>query len=48
MGTYKIIKFRKSGNNEVILRGLTLEDAKKYCSRKDTKGKNWFCGFAKE
>lgn len=48
MKTYKIIKFRKSGTQQVILRGLSLWEAKQYCSREDTEGKNWFCGFQEE
>jgi|TARA_R110000803_G_scaffold8846_1_gene28402 hypothetical protein len=45
---YKIIKFRKSGTQKVLLTNLSLSDAKRYCSRPDTKGKNWFCGFTKQ
>ena len=45
---YKIIKFRKSGTQTIVLKNLSLEDAKRYCSRPDTAGKNWFCGFTKQ
>ena len=45
---YKIIKFRKSGTQKVMEHNLTLDEAKKYCSRPDTKGKNWFCGFTQQ
>ncbi len=45
---YKIIKFRKSGTQTILLRNLSLNEARKYCSRPDTKGKNWFCGFTKQ
>jgi len=45
---YKIVKFRKSGTQKVIEKNLTLEQAKRYCSRPDTRGKNWFCGFTKQ
>tara|TARA_Y100000310_G_scaffold310455_1_gene355731 strand:- start:456 stop:623 length:168 start_codon:yes stop_codon:yes gene_type:complete len=45
---YKIIKFRKSGTQKVMERNLTLDEAKRYCSRPDTRGKNWFCGFTKQ
>ena len=48
MTTYKIIKFRKSGNNSTILEGLSIDEAKCYCQREDTRGSNWFCGFTKE
>ena len=45
---YKIIKFRKSGTQKVMERNLSLDEAKRYCSRPDTKGKNWFCGFTQQ
>jgi hypothetical protein len=44
---YKILKFRQNGKTTAV-RGegnLTLEEAKRYCSRPDTRGKGWFCGF---
>jgi hypothetical protein len=45
---YKIIKFRKSGTQKVLLTNLSLNEARMYCLRPDTKGKNWFCGFTKQ
>jgi hypothetical protein len=45
---YKIIKFRKSGTQKVMEKNLSLDEAKRYCSRPDTKGKNWFCGFTQQ
>jgi hypothetical protein len=45
---YKIIKFRKSGTQKVMEKNLTLDEAKRYCSRSDTRGKNWFCGFTQQ
>ena len=45
---YKIVRFRKSGNNKTVRKGLTLNDAKLWCNRPDTKGKNWFDGFTKQ
>jgi hypothetical protein len=45
---YKIICFKKSGNNKTIRKGLTLNDAKLWCNRPDTKGNNWFHGFTKQ
>ena len=45
---YKIIKFRKSGTQKVMETNLSLDEAKRYCSRPDTKGKNWFCGFTQQ
>jgi len=45
---YKIIKFRKSGTRKTIEKNLSLEEAKRYCSRSDTRGENWFCGFTKQ
>ena len=48
MATYKIIRFSKKGTQRAIQRGLSLDEARRYCQREDTKGKNWFCGFTKE
>ena len=45
---YKIIKFRKSGTQKVMEHNLSLDEAKRYCNRPDTKGKNWFCGFTQQ
>jgi hypothetical protein len=45
---YKIVKFRKSGTQKIMEINLTLDEAKRYCSRADTRGKNWFCGFTKQ
>jgi len=45
---YKIVKFRKSGTQSTMERNLTLDEAKRYCNRPDTRGKNWFCGFTKQ
>ena len=45
---YKIIKFRKTGIQKVIEKNLSLDEAKRYCNRPDTRGKNWFCGFTKQ
>jgi hypothetical protein len=39
---YKIIKFRKSGTQKVLLTNLSLNEARMYCSRPDTKGKIGF------
>jgi len=46
--TYKIIRFRFKGNNRVIKRGLTLEEAQAHCSDPKTEGNGWFDGFEKE
>tara|TARA_R110002153_G_scaffold45296_5_gene127792 strand:- start:59 stop:220 length:162 start_codon:yes stop_codon:yes gene_type:complete len=46
--TYKIIKFRKSGTQSTLEKGLSINEAKRYCQREDTRGKNWFCGFTEE
>lgn len=48
MKTYKIVRFRFKSENEVVRRGLTLEQAKEWCSRPDTSGPGWFDGFAEE
>lgn len=47
---YKIIKFFKNGRKSKILeKNLTLEEAKRYCNREDTKKEGeWFCGFTEQ
>lgn len=46
--TYKIIRFRFTGGNEVINRGLSLEEAQEWCQREDTHGDGWFDGYTEE
>ena len=49
MDRYKIIRFRRNGRQRVIARGLTLEEARRRCSREDThKAGVWFDGYIKE
>lgn len=48
METYKIIRFRFNGNNRVIRKGLTLEEAQAWCRREDTHGEGWFDGYDEE
>lgn len=46
---YKIIRFRRSGNNRTLKWGLTLEEARAHCSREDTHKKGeWFDGYTAE
>jgi hypothetical protein len=46
--TYKIIRFRFKGNNRVIKRGLTLEQAQAHCRNPETSGDGWFDGYESE
>ena len=46
--TYKIIRFRFKGRGKTIRRGLTLADARAWCSREDTHGAGWFDGYDEE
>jgi len=48
MRTYKIIRFYKDKEAEIIKEGLTLEEAKEHCNREDTQGENWFDGYNEE
>ena len=48
METYKIVKFVRDGENEVVKEGLTLEEAQEYCNDNKTQGEGWFCGYTKE
>lgn len=47
---YKIIKFRQNGNSTAVrgMGNLTEAEAQAYCSRSDTHGKGWFCGYTKQ
>lgn len=46
--TYEVVRFKFKGEHEVIKTGLTLEEAKEWCSDEDTKGDGWFDGFREE
>ena len=49
--TYKIIRFyrdNKDIDKQVLVRGLTLEQAQAHCRRDDTKGDGWFDGYEQE
>ena len=46
--TYKIVRYQFYGEPEVVKRGLTLEEARKYCSDPKTEGIDWFEGYTKE
>jgi hypothetical protein len=46
--TYKIIRVHFQGENETIVRGLTLEQAQAHCDREDTQGEGWFDGYEEE
>lgn len=50
MTTYKIVRFHQDLDvpNEVIVRGLTLEQAEAHCQREDTHGETWFDGYTEE
>lgn len=45
---YKIIRFWRDADNEVIETGLTLDEAQAHCRRDDTRGAGWFDGYEKE
>jgi len=51
MQNYNIVRFyrnRKNRNREIIRRGVTLEQAREWCSRDDTrKADEWFDGYVK-
>ena len=48
METYKIIRFVFKGDNEVIAKGLTLEEAQEHCRDESTHGEGWFDGYDRE
>lgn len=45
---YKIIRFKFKEGSEVIKRGLSLVEARAWCSRDDTHGEGWFDGYDEE
>ena len=46
--TYVVIRFKQDEPNEVLVRGLTREQAIAHCSREDSKGEGWFDGWTEE
>jgi len=46
--TYRIVRYHKNGNREVLETDLTLEEAQEHCSDPDTKGEDWFDGYERE
>ena len=43
---YMITRFYQDDRpREVLVRGLTLEQAQEHCSREDTHGEGWFDGY---
>ena len=48
---YKVVKYFKDkpGKQQVMSRGMSLDEAKSYCSRPETKKEGeWFCGYTEE
>ena len=43
--TYEIIRFRFNGNNKVLKKGLTLEQAQAHCNNEKSAGNGWFDGY---
>lgn len=47
--TYRIERFfRDDRDTEIIVRGLTREQAQAHCQRDDSHGDGWFDGFTRE
>lgn len=46
--TYKIVRFRRNRPSKVLQTGLTLKEARAYCSKPETSGKGWFDGYESE
>jgi hypothetical protein len=48
MTTYRIVRFHRTRDREVVMTGLTLEEAQEHCNDPDTSGDDWFDGFFEE
>ncbi len=48
MDTYRVVRYRRNDDKEVLVRGLTLEQAQAHCQRDDTKGDDWFDGYERD
>lgn len=46
--TYKIVRKFFEGEDQIITRGLTLDQAQTHCSRDDTHGEGWFDAYYEE
>lgn len=47
--TYSITRFfRDDRDTEIVVRGLTLEQARAHCQRDDSHGDGWFDGYTRE
>lgn len=46
--SYKVYRYSQTGSKKLVKKGLTLDEAQRYCRRPDTHGKTWFCGFTQE
>lgn len=49
METYKIVRFyQDERSQEIVSRGLSLEQAQAHCRREDTHGPDWFDGYERD
>lgn len=48
METYKIVRFVFQGENKIVKRDLTLEEAQEHCTKEETHGDGWFDGYTTE
>ena len=46
--TYRIVRFKQTGEPRVIKEGVSLEEAQEHCQRDDTHGDGWFDGYESE
>jgi hypothetical protein len=45
--SYKIVRYYEDKPNRTVKKGVTLEDARKHCSKKSSRGRGWFDGYTK-
>lgn len=46
--TYRIVRFRRDGEPEIVSEGVSLEYAQEHCNDPKTRGVDWFDGYEKE
>lgn len=48
MSTYSVHNYYKNSTPELVLTGVTLDEARAYCQQSNAKGDGWFAGFLED